>query len=316
MKRADLATPRGIDHDYNYLTSLERQLDTAERDARERGIVLDFETSREKSWRDRGLKGPPKGGIPLEAAIKRCRVVIDRAPDGMSRRKQNRTHWSRKIRCVFWTVEWVHKNGSRDFGHCGENQPIGEVYAAQVITNELLDAIKHNSKGSQVKRYKFNPEPHTCPQLPSEKALHPSKQAASARKSEPVLPLKKSPKESSSPWDPSSTLYFYLLLPSTPTQYRVLIPIDPTEALSTILTDRLILEFPTIYALKQPPDKLPTGFVNEEQYLMNIVEKDQQHMLDTLKREHGDDRNVPEDGEVNEDALLNVLKQDIISEVH
>lgn len=96
MKRADLATPRGIDHDYNYLTSLERQLDNAERDAGERGIVLEDETSRKRSWRERGLRGPPKGGIPLEAAIKRCRVVIDRAPDGMSRRKQNRTHWSRK----------------------------------------------------------------------------------------------------------------------------------------------------------------------------------------------------------------------------
>ncbi|KAL9609271.1 MAG: hypothetical protein Q9167_005940 [Letrouitia subvulpina] len=308
MKRADLATPRGIDHDYNYLTSLERQLDNAERDAGERGIVLENETSRKRSWRERGLKRPPKGEIPLEAAIKRCRVVIDRAPDGMSRHKQNQTHWSRKVKCLFWTVEWVHKDGLRDIGHCAEKEPIGEAYAKQVQNKELPDVINHDSKGSQVKRRKVNTKPDTYPQLPLKAPSLPPKQA--------VPPPKVSPNESLSSGNPSSTLYFYLLLPSTPTQHRVLIPIDPTEALSTILTDRLILEFPTIYALRQPPDKLPTGFVTEEQYLTNIVEKDQQRLLETLKREQENDNDIPEDGEVNEDALLSVLKQDIISEAH
>lgn len=217
---------------------------------------------------------------------------------------------------MFWTVEWVHKNGSRDIGHCAENLPIGEAYATQVIKNKLLDTVKHDSKWSQVKRDKLNTEPNTYPQLPSQKPLHPPKQAASACKSEPDPPPKNSPKEPLSSRNPSSTIYFYLLLPSTPTKHRVLIPIDPAEALSTILTDRLILEFPTIYALKQPPDKLPTGFMNEDQYLTNIAEKDQQQLLETLKRKHEVDNDIPEDGEVNEDALLNALKQDIISEVH
>lgn len=217
---------------------------------------------------------------------------------------------------MLWTVEWVHKNGLRDIGHCSENQPIGEAYAAEVITNGLLDAVEHGSNWSQVKRGKLNTGPSTYPQLPSQKTLHPLKQAASACKPEPVLPPKNPPKESSSPGNRSSTVYFYLLLPSTPTKYRVLIPIDPTETLSTILVDRLILEFPTIYALKQPSDKLPTGFVNEDQYLTNIADKDQQPLLETLKSEHEDDKDMPEDGEINEDALLNVLKQDIISEVH
>ena len=37
--------------------------------------------------------------------------------------------------------------------------------------------------------------------------------------------------------------------------------------LTTSLRDRLVLEFPTIYALKYPPEELPTGFVTEAEYL-------------------------------------------------
>ena len=88
MKRADLATPKGIDHDYNYLTSIERELDHAEKDALERGFVLEEETRRSKR--------PMKGETKLNAAFERCRVIVTKAPKGMSRRKQNETFCSKK----------------------------------------------------------------------------------------------------------------------------------------------------------------------------------------------------------------------------
>ena len=88
MKRADLATPKGIDHDYNYLTSIERELDQAEKNAASRGIVLEDER--------RGSKQPAKGETQFNAALERCRVVVAKAPKGMTRSKQNETICSKK----------------------------------------------------------------------------------------------------------------------------------------------------------------------------------------------------------------------------
>lgn len=113
---------------------------------------------------------------------------------------------------------------------------------------------------------------------------------------------------------------FYLLLPSTPTSYRVLIPLSPSDTLSTALTDRLVLEFPTIYALKQPPDKLPTGFMTEEDYLQGLAEKGHVNRhLDGLLSGAGDweTGRTERTGErsLDEGALRDVLKRDLVQEV-
>ena len=87
MKRSDLATPKGIDHDYNYLTSIERELDHAEKNALSRGFLLEEE---KKSRR------PVKGETKLSAAFERRRVIVTKAPKGMTRSKLNGTICSKK----------------------------------------------------------------------------------------------------------------------------------------------------------------------------------------------------------------------------
>ena len=88
MKRSDLATPKGIDHDYNYLTSIERQLDQAEKNAISRGFDLEEERRRKHF--------PVKGEVRFKDAIQRCGVVVMKAPKGMTRSKQNGTSCSKK----------------------------------------------------------------------------------------------------------------------------------------------------------------------------------------------------------------------------
>lgn len=88
MKRAELATPKGIDHDYNYLTSIERELDHAEKNAISRGFMLEEEMRRGKQ--------PAKGETQFNAAIERCGVVVAKAPKGMTRSKRNATICSKK----------------------------------------------------------------------------------------------------------------------------------------------------------------------------------------------------------------------------
>jgi len=89
IKHKDLATPKGIDHDYNYLTSIERELDHAEKNATSRGVVL------EEDVRPRGQRYG-KGEMALEAAFERCGVTVVRAPKGMSRSKLNATRVTAK----------------------------------------------------------------------------------------------------------------------------------------------------------------------------------------------------------------------------
>lgn len=115
-------------------------------------------------------------------------------------------------------------------------------------------------------------------------------------------------------------LYFYLLLPSTPTSYRVLIPLTPQEELAQTLTDRFVLEFPTIYALKQPPDNLPTGFKTEGEYLRGMAENGpaNQHLDELLSQtQNGEDDWSHGAGKqaFDEGALKAVIKQDLISVV-
>ncbi|KAL8714320.1 MAG: hypothetical protein Q9220_001651 [cf. Caloplaca sp. 1 TL-2023] len=346
VKRCDLATPKAIDHDYNYLTSIERQLDNAERDAESRGINLYFSKRIEAQKR---AQQPAKGQMPLEAAIRRCRVVVDKAPKGMSRQKQNNTHWDRRAKCVVWTVEWVHENGSREIAQCPDSLLLDAAY-----TN--IDALKITYNGSPVvddpkrpwKKRKRNKDVSKSDAPDLENGIeHPTRSmnapseyledlsnphaltAGSTMSPNEIVPeqhlLHENPAVPSlAPEQPPATplrqIHCYLLLPSTPTSYRVLIPLTPSSTLSTALTDHLVLEFPTIYALKQPPDRLPTGFMTEEEYLKGLAKEG--HLnghLDTLLEgvqnfEYGNGAHEGEQN-VNEGALRDVLKKDLITVV-
>lgn len=232
----------------------------------------------------------------------------------------------------------MHKNGSREVGKCPDTEPLDFAYTK-------LAAAKTLSKATQVaslekprkKRRKPNQEatepaliaPITPPKDSSPKpsptsptiSREPSMgyQTATAQAQDPAQqdPLLPSPKlESPSP----PQVHFYLLLPSTPTSYRVLIPLASSDSLSTALRDRFVLEFPTIYALKQPPDRLPTGFMTEEGYLRNMAEKGHidRHFDGLLNEARAEGQHDMDNGgkqDVDPGALQDVLKRDLISVV-
>ncbi|KAL8655924.1 MAG: hypothetical protein Q9226_002848 [Calogaya cf. arnoldii] len=348
LKRSELATPKGIDHDYNYLTSIERQLDNAGRDAESRGILLHKGKQVGPAPKAHQLA---KGELPLQNAIKQCRIVVDRAPKGMSRQKQNQTHWDRKAKRVVWTVEWVHRDGSREIGRCPDTEPLNVAYTklGDAKASQSIAKVDSTAKPPKKKRKpnkamskaaivtpitppKDSPAGHvsspsaiTTSEVPTVSIdATPAPQiavqntatiAASPEDENPPLP---SPR-SEQPAVPA--VHFYLLLPSTPTSYRVLIPLDASDSLASALKDRLVLEFPTIYALKQSTDNLPKGFMNEEDYLRSIAERGRvdPHLDGLLSEAQGwgrDDLNPDGKQEgVDPRALQDVLKRDLISEV-
>ena len=90
MKRSQLATPSGIDRDYNFLSGIERKLESAGRDATSRGIPVG------QTDQLRQRNGPGRGEVNLRKAVEACGVVIHRAPQGIKRSRENNTSWNKK----------------------------------------------------------------------------------------------------------------------------------------------------------------------------------------------------------------------------
>ena len=84
IKKSELATPAGIDHDYNFLSGIERDLEKVDKSVEERG--LDF-----------GLNARSKGdqSQKMDWQFSTAGVKVIRAPKGLSRAKENKTHRSK-----------------------------------------------------------------------------------------------------------------------------------------------------------------------------------------------------------------------------
>ncbi len=112
--------------------------------------------------------------------------------------------------------------------------------------------------------------------------------------------------------------YFYLLRPHTTSSSRVLIPVSHFAPLKEILKNQIVLEFPTIYALKYAPDALPEGFILESEYLGQSKAEAQEldELLSRVKAPDLEEGEV-EDGEkalqeaMDKKRLLDVLRKDL-----
>ncbi|EEH06867.1 conserved hypothetical protein [Histoplasma capsulatum G186AR] len=117
LKRKELATPVAFDKDFNFLSGIERYVERAERSVENRGIELcraadngdgdgDAENGRRQRWKKQ-TEGVKKGEVGFLRGIESAGVKVVRAPKGMSRGKQNMSHWHKKHKSLNWTVEWI-----------------------------------------------------------------------------------------------------------------------------------------------------------------------------------------------------------------
>lgn len=257
--------------------------------------------------------------------------------------------WYRQ-RYLCWTVEWVHNDGRKDLGECLESQSISEAYAAQF---DITEPSKKKRRKSPFKvdsataaggsilstdvsacRASFDSSVPSACSVPLERSS-----GIAVSNSQPVaLPIPSVSSELPAPITadpipsepcvnqsatyvhsvpPTPSLNFYLHLPSTPTSARVLIPLPPYSTLSTSLSHRLVLEFPTIYALHNPPDELPEGFMVEEEYLKGIgrggVKSDLNGLIEEVANGVVGESGVEEGGKdgMDEKRLADVLKRDL-----
>ncbi|KAK5165555.1 Box C/D snoRNA accumulation [Saxophila tyrrhenica] len=132
VKKSKWATPAGVDHDYNYLRGVERSIGDAGQDAQERGIGVAAASTRgaAKAWQ-------PDSG--LMKYLSRNKIIVDRAPLGMSRQKNNQTRISKKGK-VTWTAEWIDQDSARHLqNECSESASVEDLY-------EVLQATMRNAR--------------------------------------------------------------------------------------------------------------------------------------------------------------------------
>ncbi|KAK8026023.1 hypothetical protein PG990_003846 [Apiospora arundinis] len=123
MPPSKLRTDAGIDHDYNFLTKIERSLEQTEKLlVHERRILPEREQQNDRSngppnKKTRLNKGQSRGRTTLEGgtrswarpALKKLNalgITVKNQPYGMSRHKSNTTSFNKRSQTINWQVEW------------------------------------------------------------------------------------------------------------------------------------------------------------------------------------------------------------------
>ncbi|KAF3482181.1 uncharacterized protein GIQ15_04940 [Arthroderma uncinatum] len=136
LKRNELATPAAFDKDFNFITGIERSLERAEVDAEKRGIDLDtgVDVHGGKAKRRNDFA---RGEVPLQRGLEKSGVCIVKAPKGMTRNKQNSSHWHKKQKCLNWAVEWIFPGCQKTISKCLVTASVGTALARLPLTKEL-----------------------------------------------------------------------------------------------------------------------------------------------------------------------------------
>nr|OQO28225.1 hypothetical protein B0A51_07288 [Rachicladosporium sp. CCFEE 5018] len=350
VKKSAWATPSGIDHDYNYLKSVERKVDFAWQDVQERGIgnriapvipTTDATTTEGRL----GEKQVAKAWLPgstLQRYLSSHIIHVDRAPAGMSRQRANRTRVTNKGK-VLWSVEWVDGQGVKTV----DDESAGDATISELWT--IVEARKLNAeRGRKRKRTEGTTQPapaqvspsvskadgetHTHAdispeELPTLSALTTIIKAEDGVEGGDVRHIQREPEthddgeapaticdpevKAETTSTPAPPLHFYILKPSTAVKSRVLIPIEPDETLTETLEYRTVLEFPTIYVLPEGPESLAGDFMLEKDY--NGASSNEPWASTIMPRLHEVDVEEAEDtGQpLDTNSILDMLQRDV-----
>ncbi|KAF2189472.1 hypothetical protein K469DRAFT_658334 [Zopfia rhizophila CBS 207.26] len=337
VKKSQLATPAGVDHDFNFITSIERGLDRAERDVNARGLAATNE-----------VRTRPRKGQVTDRHFEAVGVKVIRAPKGLSRQKENTTHRNSKGN-IWWTIEWIHQDKTRTVSETSSKSAVALAYDSIIGEDKLTkkrkrthrnDSPSAQGRGTQYASASLSNEV-ACTSIEEEDE---EGKSTSARRTSPAAePISKPPSQAAAnshgaemadPSHPSphsagansqsipSRHHFYLLRPQANSSRRVLIPISSSTTLHECLRGRTVLEFPTIYALLSPPERLPEDFMLESEYL--VQEREDRKELDQLLRTidpkepkylkvEKEDENAAE--EVDSQNILEMLERDLSGKV-
>jgi len=130
VPREKLLTPAGIDHDYNFISAIDRAKQRAERDIIQELKLIKEDELRPKNedkafskvWSGdqlthvpidpserRGRRPPPIDSFDkhVRRRLRELDIEVRSMPKGMGRQKENNTSFNRRTLCIHWQVEWL-----------------------------------------------------------------------------------------------------------------------------------------------------------------------------------------------------------------
>ncbi|CAD6449104.1 6a09910b-1815-4def-9da6-a8ab87589a73 [Sclerotinia trifoliorum] len=322
--KAQLATPSGIDHDYNFLHSIEHRIARSEKEiVEERGLVTktELQLAREGQNDDRRRFNKTTWRQREDFITKMLQnsgITLVKAPNGMSRNLENTSTWSKTQKCMNWQMEWIREpdTGGRILHKSIDKWSINDTYSILLEDQQRLNmapeekaALKKRKanelKENKAKRIKSVEHLLDIPPLSSFQNLT---GAWNVVLDQPTISTDQdSTYQASTPRKLDSKYHFYLHRPKTRSSYpKVLVPLDPTQSISKVLENRTVLEFPTFYVFET--DKFPDTFMLEKDYIkatgdgpeMEIEESEDEDTSgsDSSSDEDEDEDMEMEDGEI------------------
>ncbi|KAL2823311.1 HIT finger domain protein [Aspergillus cavernicola] len=339
LRRSDLATESAFDRDFNFITGIERRLERADREAENRGVQTDVRVNRVRDAAAVGLEhedvvvndgggkrkrgagmgqglvsggnegGFVKGEMGFLKRAKGAGVRVVQAPRGMSRAKLNGSKWHQKQKCLQWTVEWVEEDGKKRMNSV-ETSTIAEAYDRAFPLSreekELKRARYQMSIQENGQALETTLEAGLSETEPQSTVSEPSNGQSTAQQDCP-------PSEKDT--TPHRNVYFYLHRPRTTAKLPVLSPVAAATTLTNALRGRVVLEFPTIYVLRDPLDEQgseeESKFILEKDYLRTHQDTEPE-VEEASNTDTGPPFSTVEIPDVDEEKVLEVLQKDLL----
>ncbi|KAJ5356617.1 hypothetical protein N7517_011226 [Penicillium concentricum] len=344
LKRNELNTESAFDRDFNFITGIERGLERAEREVDNRGIDLTggpqpddgnpegFQHPAASRKRKHPNQGLAKGEAAFLRGTETAGVRVLRAPKGMSRNKQNGSRLHPKHKRLAWTIEWITADGVKTIRDSViESCSVAEAYnrccPRPKDQEPVIEPVKQEKKEDL-------DTPNTTIGAPGEPITTGTEAADTKPPPSPVKDSAEEPADASTEQTDETQnqtiashrgLYFYLHRPRTTTKKPVLIPLLQSSTLNTVLRDRTVLEFPTIYALPEPAetlfaDKDNSKFILEKDYLRTAgPDEIAQYSITSDNDDATGNETLPGSSanfqDIDEKLVLEVLKQDLFEPV-
>ncbi|KAI0432320.1 hypothetical protein F5Y09DRAFT_302233 [Xylaria sp. FL1042] len=277
-----LKTDSGIDHDYNFLTSIERSVERAERILRgDRDILPQESLQPPPQKKTRFNKGHSRGRTTVDDgprkwdrfAVHRLRelgIHVSSVPYGMTRSRENKTSWNRRTRTINWQVEWLLFDAECPPAADGQSSSKRMLYKALDETPlrvAFAEALEHDRQGQLTDRERAEEK-----LLRKQQVFGQRPQDSTSTWQNSSYPIQN---HTDSSWDNSTDVdrlhasknkyRFFLPQPrNQPKAPQRLVPLDASEGLASILPGQEIIEFPTIYVLPANTTGLGKGYIIEE----------------------------------------------------
>ena len=194
------------------------------------------------------------------------RIRVDRAPTGLSRQRANMTRYLQKSKRIVWTVEWIESNGDKVVSEVFEGATIEEAWK-DVLKERGKKRKREEEKEESTSNTRAQPAPRPTTLADSTAILLPAEIATAAPSDNQELIEAPAIEDDEQKEEPVIRQYFYLHKPHTPSNIKVLIPLDALSSLTSSLRDRVLLEIPTIYYLPHSAESLPSNYMTEQAYL-------------------------------------------------